>query len=317
MSNLKIPEKHFHLLLNTLADKLFKNEGFRYVSKIKCDGNGPTDYTYEVGYDPNDLEFKDKVPEKVYFKEIDDSYDDNLFVCTKLLEVNKIIPDSTCSKIDNEISGEKILGGGGIKINPQTIGITTLAVVFKDDLTDRLFGLTCSHGLRDESPIFYSQKTKTKYKHIGKVYYKNPSTNMDYAIIEIFPNSIGDVNEGVLLYTNNDEIQQNIIHHKEGTPVRKYGVITQGTSGTIDSEDVSYKYKGKLLKGNYMVKGNSPCHFFADEGDSGSLVINDELKPVGIIVQIQANKSIVLPLINIIEHINENTSQKIELIFNH
>ena len=319
MANLKIPEEHFHILLNNLAKRLFDNDAFKYISKINCVDSGPTDYTYEIGYNSEDAEFINKVPSRVFLKEVDDSYDDSLFVCTRTLAIEKNTVkanDSSCSEIDNKTSQGVILGGGGIKVDPCTPGITTLGVIFRDDVSKKLLGLTCSHGLRDTSTIFYSQRA-TNYKQIGRVKYKNLVHDMDYAIVEVDQNELSNVEEGVLLYTNQDQIKQNIFHHVNDTPVRKYGIITNGTSGIIDSNDTSYKYKDELLKGNYMVRSDAPCNFFSDEGDSGSLVVDDSLNPVGILVRIQGYKSVVLPLINIVNHIDTQTSQNIKLIFNH
>jgi hypothetical protein len=157
----------------------------------------------------------------------------------------------------------KIKGGMQREID----GVTgTLGVVVKAKASGEFKFLTCEHAVNNINEE-----------------YDIPPHKLDCVAIDIKKRIAGN-------YDYTSEIERigrirEAVEAELGMEVRKYGNKTGLTYGTVVSIDMTAKIDGKTFEEQIGIVADLARNWkFADGGDSGSLVVNNTLNPIGLLV---------------------------------
>lgn len=178
--------------------------------------------------------------------------------------------------IDTETNINAIIGGGGIRKNDGSGFNSTLGVLAKNKYnTNDLFGLSCGHGVDDNSKFQYLKKNN-EIVCLGERHYHQNNNYLDYSIIKIKNlEQANNFRSGCLFSSN---IHNNTSDSNYGI-VYKYGYITKGTSGLIKKDSISVANLNSRIYRNVIKIEPYGCSDFSKPGDSGSIVFSKILEP--------------------------------------
>lgn len=207
-------------------------------------------------------------------------------VCTDVFECSHYWPSKDLAislkakdSAEPTLQGGECIGCDGTLVGYGTLGI---AAVFNGVPTVA----TCAHIISSwsEAPLGENMLTCYSQKPFGKSYrrYRGQSHNVDLGLANI------NVQEWTYLQEEIQDIGRitGYASPRLGDLVTKYGATTKKTSGVISSVDVTfvegdpiYGWPDVTLHHQFRIEGA-----WALPGDSGSVVVNQERRVVGMVV---------------------------------
>lgn len=186
---------------------------------------------------------------------------------------------------------------GGSMISHDT-SAGTLGCLVKKKGEDTIYALTNQHVVdKEEQEMFHPQKSSStcctcecnvkgligKCEKIGE-----KDSNIDAAIIKLkggmkWENKIADVGEvkGERTYSSLEELLN--------LPVKKRGIRTYLTTGVIEVVDLDITLAGKSYT-NQLLVHETHSQIFANRGDSGSVLMDEESRVVGLLYAMSYNE---------------------------
>lgn len=278
------------------------------ISTIKKENKLSNEIEVYLQVSSSDKMFLAKIPK---FLKIKGSY--TVKIKTKYYQLSKNKRLNDCAIEENIPQGQIITGGGNLYINYDDNLKCTFGsfLVHKREHLDKkniYYGLTTAHNMPNTTAIFYSNGNPDHKILISNT---EPKRNklLDYCLIKIRKKYYTHIVEGMI---NHHNINFNNIQNQfsKGTPVFKYGMRTKYTKGFIKSDFVCEynEAENNFVTGLVEVKSSVKNCPFSDFGDSGSLVVDDKNRPVGIIKSkaINDNTSLIVPIHKIFEDIENN-----------
>lgn len=281
-------EREANLQLEKFGDFLIKIKGINYVAVVEDENLQITskhrkpDFAIEIGVDKEHIKDIDNYLFKSSKKHILDQnpvlkslqrafYDDGKkgIVITKEL---KVVPSKEFS-----FQCKKIKSGKGITNNKMHMKSGTLGgiVTLKGDkngfyILSNWHVLMGNHGeLRD--PIIRNAKQFPKKQKIGELFWGVYNDFYDLALAKITCKNWSNKDTSIKPISSLEEIEL-------GANVKKFGNATQNKTNTLYSKNAFVKIKGgKIFKNQILTK------FLSKKGDSGSWLLDNNNKLIGVI----------------------------------
>jgi len=278
------------------------------ISIIKKEDKLSNEIEFYVQVSSSDKMFLTEIPK---FLKIKGSY--TVKIKTKYYQLSKNKRFNDCAIEENIPQGQIIIGGGNLYIGHRdnlkcTFG--SFLVQKREHLNKKniYYGLTTAHNMPNTTAVFYSNGNPDHKILISNTEPKR-NKSLDYCLIKIREKHHTHIVEGMINHRN---INFNYIQNQFsiGTPVFKYGMRTKYTKGFIKSDFVCEynKAENNFVTGLVEVKSVIKNCLFSNFGDSGSLVVDDKNRPVGIIKSkaLNDNTSLIVPIHKIFEDIKNN-----------
>ncbi|WP_299679033.1 hypothetical protein [uncultured Tenacibaculum sp.] len=224
--------------------------------------------------------------------------------------LNFIKNNTICSKTENTRIKNRLIGGGGLLLGKGKSTTHTIGAFLKNKISNDFFALTVSHGIIGNENLYYfdgffDNNNRRITNSIGG--FKKINRHIDYALIDIDNNINHKINSGIKI---SGTIPHLYSDNMQGEKVKKYGFFSDFTEGIIHSNYCNESINGQTInKGLIEVKHQSSSCLFTVDGDSGSLVIDNNNRIVGIVKSRSRRSekfSKIIPIKQIMDDINLN-----------
>ena len=317
MQNTNFTNKDITDTLDRVAKRYIKIEGFIYIAQIKdSTEDSDTGSYFEISHDEK---FHKVLPKNVEL--LVKGEPSGLFIDVVVIKTKKKInyfrnsSSNLCQKVPNSFPQKKILGGGAVKLKKDLPGrrVNTMACFLKDKDCGDLYALTAKHAVVDSfkrNPIYFSNNGRN-YRKIGEVSHFEKGKKIDFALCKIYKRHEKNIKSGVLLY---ETVYDPFLEVNDIYLMRKYGYRTKGTKdGKIISTHVRHCRNTEVI--TFLIKSKNGNCVFSNGGDSGSLIIDKDNHPIGIITDDFSGRTVCISMETIFEFIPKKLRDK--LIFNY